>query len=284
MAKNHSYVVTGPIGRYTLSNKKVYQRIRKIDSGDFEDNDLHYVESKSGHKFEDLKKYYENSLENKKSLEDKSKVSLLSITLSTSLITGLLTVVLHQSYDTIEGYKNIIVLSMGIISISHMIVAAVLSLIMLSGKIVIYQMYPSDENLSDIEKCELLAVLTEQNTNMNVVRNNNLYTSYMSIVNSLVWLCGLFIVLSIYAVFSGKGNDVLTSDLDVAIKEMKQNNNVYDQILENFEKISTSQKEDQLKVSQLIMSSKHLIEKAELGIQKIQRINRKTKTLKETNH
>lgn len=217
---NVAFFIFPAIG-YTIFKNKIIKRINKIDNDEALEADFQYVGSIEGYKLEVIQNYFNKTLDVKKSLEEKSRAIILSIVFSASVIFGLLTIIFGQSFTEIDGKIRLAIIIIGLYTIINMVAGAVLALTMLSGKIQIYQLYPEDEkNITEDKKCRMLALFTEQNANMNLIRNNNIYASYTSIVWSLISLCLLFILLC-YTAFSK--HDIIT---------VKQPNNqqVIDQI------------------------------------------------------
>jgi hypothetical protein len=186
-----------PFYEYYSKSKKIWVRIKAIDKGNY-DNNLQYVERLEGFKEEDILKFFDRTLEIKKSLEEKSKSILLSMTVAITLIIGLITIFLNHDkffYGTKFTFITYFIFIIGFVSVLYMIIGAIMSLQLLSGKIQEYQLFPVDLFSNETEKIKRIAINTEQNANMNIIRSNIVYTAYKFIIYSLVCLCIFSLVL-----------------------------------------------------------------------------------------
>lgn len=207
-----------PYYEYIAKSKKVLARIKEIDDGNY-NNNLQYVERLDGFKEADILRFYDRTLEIKKSLEEKSKSILLSITVAITLIIGLITILLnHDKLSSGSQLLTYIIFFIGLISVMYMIIGAIMSLKLLSGRIQVYQLFPVDTALEETEKVKLIAINTEQNTNMNVIRSNIVYIAYKSIINSLICLLILFLLFSVNLIAGNqnKADDYNKLKADVA--------------------------------------------------------------------
>lgn len=187
---------------------------RQIDS-----DNLQYVERLDGFKETDILSFYDRTLEIKKSLEEKSKSILLSITVAITLIIGLITIFSnHNNFSSNPQLLTFIIFFVGLISVTYMVIGAVMTLKLLSDRIQLYQLFPVDTALGEAEKVKLIAINTEQNVNMNIIRSNIVYIAHKSIINSLICLLILLLLFSVNLIFGNqnKADDYNKLKADVA--------------------------------------------------------------------
>jgi len=254
-----------PYYEYISKSKKVLARIKEIDSGNY-NNNLQYVERLDGFKEADILRFYDRTLEIKKSLEEKSKSILLSITVAITLIIGLITILLnHDKFSSGSQLLTYIIFFIGLISVMYMIIGAIMSLKLLSGRIQVYQLFPVDTALEEVEKVKLIAINTEQNTNMNVIRSNIVYIAHKSIINSLICLIILFLLFSVNLIAGNqnKADDYKKLKSDVA-QMSSQVKCIESNLMNNGQ--STAKKIDNL--LDKIQSLKYEIEKMETAQKK----------------
>jgi hypothetical protein len=276
-----------PFVTYYKANKKVLARIQRIDDDKALSDDFQYVGSNEGHKLETIQVYFDKTIESKKSLEEKSRAILLSITVATSLIFGLLTIVLGQSFATFNSGVRWFIVILGSLSIVYMVSGAWLALRVLSGRIQIYQLYPDEEKtINETEKCKNLAVLTEQNSNMNIIRGNNIYTCYISTINSLILLCILFISLSVSSVFGHNTEDSKATDLGQVITQIKHSQSSLESIYSNIVSIKNAREEEKSQLRSAFAESIDKIKKIGEELEDLKRKNAEYQALidKAKNH
>lgn len=202
-----------PVYEYKDKSKKIYKRISYINREIYEFekdgvkyNNLQYVETLNYKNYDQLYTFYVNSINNKQIFEEKAKAILIAITLAVALATGIMTIFVEK-----ENYFNnwFIVLSiLSFLSIFYMFSASILALELLGNKNQVYQLFPSDMELNKKEKIKNLALAIEQNTNLNMIRNNIIYVAYRSIINSTILILIIFII-TCYSVLK---NNVMNTD------------------------------------------------------------------------
>ncbi len=204
-----------PYHEYTSKSKKVWARIEEIDNGNY-NNNLQYVERLDGFKETEILSFYDCTLEVKKSLEEKAKSILFSVTVAITLMTTIFSN--HDKFSSGPQLLTHIMLFMGIISVLYMVISAVMTLQLLSDKIQLYQLFPVDTALEEAEKVKLIAINTEQNVNMNIIRSNTVYIAHKSIINSLICLLILLLLFNINLTFGNqnKADDYNKLKADVA--------------------------------------------------------------------
>ncbi len=154
-----------------------------------------YMAEYSSLTFEQVQDFHNKSLNQMKSLEDKAKVSIIGITIAVSLITGLTGFLSRDAYLYATSLKILIVI-FGVISLSYMIMSAWMSLIVLGDKNKVYQLSPKDMQLSDKEKLHWVALYTELNVCLNIIRNNYIYAAYRSILYAIISLSIMFVLIA----------------------------------------------------------------------------------------
>lgn len=217
------FIFIFPYYDYYRKSRIILKRIAEIDKSQFDGN-LQYVERLDNFKKENLKPFFDHTIEIKKSIEDKSKALLLSITVSITLIFGLVTILLNQD-RFLQGsdfvyYAFFII---GLIAVLYMVIGAVMTLRLLSKNLPVYQLYPTDTELGENKQIELMATYIEQNTNVNILRRNLFYVSYQSIINSLSLLAVLFLLFNINLIISYKKAPQQNNELTKRVEQLSSN-------------------------------------------------------------
>lgn len=151
---------------------------------------------------EQMMDFYNQSLKNKNSIEDKSKASLIAITLSISLVVGLISVILKlNDSSSVSMVFKIMIALLSLIVVFYMAVAGVLSLYCLGQINSVYLLRPEDMVLNGDDKKKEIAICTECNDRTNTMRNNYMYASYRSIIIALIILLVLFMSIVIDTYF-----------------------------------------------------------------------------------
>lgn len=157
-----------------------------------------------------------DTIEKKKTLEDKAKSTLIAITISTTLIANILKFL--QDINGNPVFVMILLLTIGFLSLLYMVVAGLLSLYCISEVNSVAVMYPEDYLLSEEEKKTQIADNIEYNFLNNLKRNNLMATSYKCIIVSLLLLIVFFIISSITIGFGFNSQDdvpVFKNELEV---------------------------------------------------------------------
>ena len=157
-----------------------------------------------------------DTIEKKKTLEDKAKSTLIAITISTTLIANILKFL--QDINGNPIFVMILLLSIGFLSLLYMVVAGLLSLYCISEVNTVAVMYPEDYLLPKEEKKTQIADNIEYNFLNNLKRNNLMTASYKCIIVSLLLLIIFFIISSITIGFGFNSQDdflVLKNELGV---------------------------------------------------------------------
>jgi hypothetical protein len=156
-----------------------------------------------------MKDFYDKSLSQMKSLEDKAKISIVGVTIAVSLVTSLAGF-LSGDVNSYAMPIKILVVVFGAISLSFFIMSGWISLIVLGGKNITYQISPEDMRLSLKERLEKMALYIVLNIRMNLIRNNYIYTAYRSILYALISLSIMFVLIAIGAFFLHNGGIMIS--------------------------------------------------------------------------
>ncbi len=167
------------------ANRKIKTKINKIENGDFETN-LDYMRGYKLLSLDEVNSFFEKTLQVKKSLEDKLKTSLFSVTLGITVLTSTLSFLFSDGVSYFSKVHRGIVVFTGSAAIVYMILAGIFAIKTISGAISVYQPFPEDiANKTDENKKELIAVCAELNSLSNIIRQNFMTVSFHCIINSL---------------------------------------------------------------------------------------------------
>lgn len=243
-----------PLCIFLSANKKINKRISAIKKEEFNDN-LKYIKNYQEYTFDEISPFYEKTIETKKTLEDKAKISVIGISLSITIVVVLLSILLDLKININElKISNIILIVLCMIVIIYINISGILALLVIGNRSGVYQLSPEDSQLDLEKRAEYLAICTEQNTNLNLIRQNYVYSSFLHLIYSVVILSLLFI----FVTFNFNGNnqtqiDILKLSKDVSNivnqdSVLKHNlnirinafNNKLDSLKKTIEKINTS--------------------------------------------
>lgn len=141
-----------------------------------------------------LKVMYEEVFVAKGKLEDKAKSMTLAITVSVTLILGLIDKML-MIFSTINFMPvRGLIACMSIVAIWYMIIAGLASAKVFLTDIMIYKIDDTEDKLRQQYRKNIIL-----NRLSNVVRSNYIYTAYECLRNSLILLFGLFVFMIIVA-------------------------------------------------------------------------------------
>ena len=152
----------------------------KIDNLEKKESPLDFMKDYKTLNWEELMKFHTDTLDTKKSFEDKAKTSLLSVTIVISLIINFIDLVFK-----IQNFKLISIVLI-LIALINLLLSGKMAFDILGNLNKIYMLFPSDIHKKKKIKKELLAYLTEKNVNYNILRNNHIYFSYKCIIISLL--------------------------------------------------------------------------------------------------
>lgn len=174
-----------------FDNYKINKKVKKDNTNIFS-----YIENSEKISLEKIEEQYNDSLYDKSKLEDKAKTSVVGITITITLILSVSNV-LNGIVDKYNS-KPItwIAFFLALLSVVYMVSAGILAIKVLVNENIAYKI--NIKNLSNDKKLRKdYECCISKNRNQNVVRNNNIYTSYECIRNSIVCLLIIFIMLSL---------------------------------------------------------------------------------------
>lgn len=183
-----------------LSNIKCEKKIRERQNSML-DTDGFDVKTKNEYRdvvkqpdIKKLKVMYEEVFVAKGKLEDKAKSMTLAITVSVTLILGLIDKI-SMIFSTINFMPvRGLIACMSIVAIWYMIIAGLASAKVFLTDIMIYKIDDTEDNLRQQYRKNIIL-----NRLSNVVRSNYIYTAYECLRNSLILLFGLFVFMIIVA-------------------------------------------------------------------------------------
>ena len=157
----------------TVSNIEIPENIEEIDIKYLEDD-------------------YKATLDVKNRFEDKAKTIIAALTIAITLILNLSKIIDTVANKIPIPHFDYCIFIVAILSISYMLMAGIMSIQVLIKENLLYSI--SFEKRTDKKS---IYQSTQQNINQNLIRNNIIYTAYLSIRNSVICLLSIF-VLSIY--------------------------------------------------------------------------------------
>lgn len=173
---NTVYFICPYIENYNYK-KRMTKKINDIEN---KTSPLSYMTDYKKLTWSEMEIFHSETLENKKSLEDKAKTSLFSISIIVTLIVSFI--------DLLFKIQNFRVLSLFLVLIAlvNLLLAGKMAFDVIGNLNVYYKLFPSDLYKKKKIKKEILAYETEKNVNYNIMRNNHIYLSYKSIMISLI--------------------------------------------------------------------------------------------------
>lgn len=193
-----------PIIRFIFANREINKRISSIDKEEYTNNFL-YVDDFQKYSYDEILPFFEKTIETKKTLEDKAKISAVGITIATSIIVGLSGLLLNLNIDIKQlTILNIILIILCILVILYINISGILALLVIGNKNKVYQLFPEDCKLNKKDQAKSLAIYTEQNANLNIIRQNYVYSSFIHLIYSVVILSFIFVLVTFN--FNGKDN------------------------------------------------------------------------------
>ena len=222
-----------PVIKLFSENSRINERIRKIDLGEHEN--LFFLDGIGKYSFEEITPLFESTLETKKSLEEKAQNSLITIAISASLILGAAGRLLDQKISpTRFDLFNFIFIILAIGLILNVALSGILSLRILSKRNEVYRPLPEDSKKTKEEQARALEIDTEQNNNLNLIRDNYVFSSFRYLLYSIV-LLSLIVLLSIFVPDSSNELKTEVMQLSEKLIELKdsseKSNKAFDQKL-----------------------------------------------------
>jgi hypothetical protein len=206
------------------ANKKLIARVKEIENGNNLEHNIQYMYCYEKLPLEEIEKFFEKTLNVKKSLEEKLKVSLFSVTVGITLLTSMIGFLYQDGFSDLNSYIRAVTFFVAALSIIFMIFAAFYAIKTISGKITVYQLFPEDiaRASTEDEKKKSVAICAELNSIMNIIRQNLMSVSYHCIVNSLVLVAVLFFPLGISSFYVNHKNPVLEK-IESELMDSKRN-------------------------------------------------------------
>lgn len=179
------------------SNKKIITKINTIYETDIESinlSNLNCAGDLSRVPLEIVEKTYNDTLERKKTIEDKAKINVLGVTIFTSLVTALSTSII-KLYSVIgNNIIKYIVFIVGFAAIIYMLYGGILALEVLMNKNKIYLINEDEQILNKRLRKKIYGKNIDLNGYSNLIRTNYITSSYQCIRN------GLYILLIIFSI------------------------------------------------------------------------------------
>ncbi len=174
-----------------FDNYKINKKVKKDNTNIFS-----YIENSEKISLKKIEEQYNDSLSDKVKLEDKAKTNIVGITITITLIlsvSNILNVIVDKYNSKMITW---IAFFLALLSVVYMVGAGILAIKVLVNENIAYKI--NIKNLSnDKELREDFECCISKNRNQNIVRNNNIYTSYECIRNSIICLLIIFIMLSL---------------------------------------------------------------------------------------
>lgn len=179
------------------ANKKIIKKIEEIEQGHF-DAHIDYMKDYDKLSYEQVKEFYDETLNAKKSLEDKLKTSLFSVTVGITVMTSTGTFLLNDGISSLISIYKLVLFATGLVAFIYMVAAGVFSIKTISGHISVYQLFPEDlANIRRHNKKRKTAICAELNSLSNIIRQNLMNTSFRCIINSLIVITIFFVLIGI---------------------------------------------------------------------------------------
>lgn len=188
---NKVFALAFPMFENYRANSKIRQKIFLAgDNGAITEQEkvLRDIEALNDDKLDKIEELYDETFKAKEKIEDKAKTNIIGISISITLIMGAsgMLSTLNNKYPVSVLQWTAFVLMLA--AIIYMLSAGILVVKILTNENEVYKVELKSVGLGgdvlekDYAKCIL------QNQNKNLIRNNNLFTSYECIRNSLVCL------------------------------------------------------------------------------------------------
>jgi hypothetical protein len=203
------------------ANNKIKERIKSIEEGDFVNN-IDYMKDYEKLSFKDLEVFFNKTMDVKKSLEDKLKTSLFSVTIGITVLTSAISFLFNDGIASINVLYKGMIFFLGSLAIIYMILAGVFAIKTISGFISVYQLFPEDMSLPIQERKEAIAISAELNSLSNLIRQNLMNASYHCIINSLFIITVFFFLIG-FASFAEKTKREDSINVEVTIQPNQKN-------------------------------------------------------------
>jgi len=166
------------------ANKKISDKIKKISEGELDN--IVYMKGYENLNLNEAKEFFDKTLSVKKSLEDKLKTSLFSVTIGITVLTSAITLLFNDGISPLSAIYRGVIFFTGSVAIIYMILAGIFAIRTISGHISVYQLFPEDiANNSEEDKKKSISICAELNSLSNIIRQNLMSVSFHCIINSL---------------------------------------------------------------------------------------------------
>jgi hypothetical protein len=206
-----------PLWNLVNANKKINKKMKNFKVN-LEDEEFfsEFMRDCQNIHFEQVQSIFNNTIENRKSLEEKAKTNILIVTVAITVILGLSSLLF--SIPEKVSNNSLVIFMIGIlflISLIYMIIGSILSLMTLnagelkekydwSPRALSYIESLTDENEKSREKKYLLSSYIELNNLTNLKLNNFASSTYEHIRNSLVTFFLIGVSITLVFVFTNK--------------------------------------------------------------------------------
>jgi len=221
------------------ANKKVNDKINEISQGHLDSN-FDYMKGYKDIKLQEAEEFFEKTLDVKKSLEDKLKTSLFSVTFGITVLTSAISLLFNDGISSLDTtYKGVIFLA-GSIAVIYMMLAGIFAIKTISGYIAVYQLFPEDiSNVSEDNKKKSVAICAELNSLSNIIRQNLMNVSFHCIINSLFVMMIFFFLVGTGS-FIGNKHAGNPSKVEVVVQPNKDSIDSLDSKIVEYNIHSTS--------------------------------------------
>lgn len=184
-----------PILQTRSANRVIEKKIKSFKDSPEE---LEYMAEYASLTLEEVNEFYRKSVEQMKSLEDKAKVGIIGITIAVSIIIGLAaSQAIFGHFCSLVTPLRILTIVLGSISLLYMSMAGWMSFVVLGEKNQVHQLFPKHMRYTKKKKIAQIALNTELNVCLNIIRYNYVYASYRSILYAVISLSITFVLLAI---------------------------------------------------------------------------------------
>lgn len=230
-----------PFGKMIKANKSIDTRIKELESGDIQA--IKYMSNYKDLSLEQVEGFLSKTFDVRKSIEEKSKINILGITISVAVITGLSEIFINNHVNSFVIKVMLVLLA--IYALYSVILATSLNLLILGRHNRVFDMSPCDMLLAAEERKESIALSTELNINYNIKRNNLLYSSYGLIIRFLIVLSIFFFLVIAPKGLSSKsiGQQVFDPENVQVLKSINSSLEYQGDILKRIEKAENNDAE-----------------------------------------
>lgn len=187
-AMSKAFVIAFPI----IANKNDNDKLREKLSLKYPQSILDDIYNSDSISIDTLKGIYDDTMHTKDRLEDKAKINIVGITIAITLIMGasnILTAIYEKyPYPLFSGIVSILF----VFAVAYLFIAGILAIKVFVDENRIYVINLSSFATGETALREDYGECISQNQKQNLIRNNNIYTSYECIRNALICL---FVVL-----------------------------------------------------------------------------------------